>query len=361
MHILVFGGTGFVGRHAVIEALGRGHTLTLFHRGRSDAAAFEGDSRVEHVRGDRDVDVSALEGRVFNRGPASAGRVFDAVIDPSGYEPGPVRRAARTIRGASPAYVFVSTISVYTDPTRPAGEDAPVHAVPPADTPYSLEAYGGLKVACERALEEELSGRVAHVRAGLILGPHDYDERFKYWLDRIARGGEVLAPGDPENVVQFIDVRDLARFIVDLAERRAIGPFNATGPARGEGGESVTIGQFFRAIREETKSTARLVWVKEELLLERGLKPFSEMPFWCPKGIIAAFRVRTDRAEAAGLRCRPMRETVRDTLDWMKDGWAAAESVRANRRLRIPAGITSEREAEILREARAKGAISVEE
>lgn len=206
MRILVLGGTGFVGRHVAEQALAAGHTVTLFHRGRSNPGVLPA---AEHIIGDREQDLTPL-----------TGRRFDAVVDTTGYEVRPVRAAARAFAHPDLVYVFASTISVYAD-LRALEESGPVHSLEGAEeAAFSLERYGALKAACEAALDEELPGRALHVRAGLILGPHDYDGRFRWWLERIARGGEVLAPGRPSALVQAIDVRDLAAWMLAAAERR---------------------------------------------------------------------------------------------------------------------------------------------
>jgi 2'-hydroxyisoflavone reductase len=331
MKTLILGGTGFVGRHIADLLLGRGHELTLFHRGRSNAGILPG---AEHVLGDREVDLSPLRGRTF-----------DVVIDPGGYEVPAVRAAARALAHPGLHYVFVSSISVYSDLAKTDEIEGPLQTVENAETAaLSLETYGGLKTACERALDDETGGRVQHVRAGLILGPHDYDARFRYWLTRVAAGGEVLAPGDPEALTQAIDVRDLAAWIVASAEARVTGAFNATGPA-------MTIRALLETIRDVVGSDARFTWVPDEILTAHAVGPYSEMPFWLPASV-GARPVDIGRAVARGLTFRPFAETARDTWAWLATGWDAEASVRDNRRLRVPGGMTPEREAAILEAAR---------
>ncbi len=331
MRILILGGTGFVGRHIAETSLARGHALTLFHRGRSNPGILEG---AEHVIGDREADLSALRGRVF-----------DVVVDTGGYEVQAVRAAARAVTHPGLHYVFVSTISVYSDLAH-TDESAEVRTLADAETTsLSLEAYGALKAACERALDEELGGRVQHVRAGLILGPHDYDERFRYWLTRVARGGEVLAPGNPEAPAQQIDARDLAAWIVACAEARLSGTYNATGPA-------MPMRALLATIRDVVGGDARFTWVPDEILVAHGVGPYSEMPFWLPESL-GARPVDIGRALAAGLALRPFEDTVRDTWAWLQTGWDTEAAVRENRRLRIAGGMTAEREARILAACRA--------
>jgi 2'-hydroxyisoflavone reductase len=331
MRILILGGTGFLGRHLAEGAIARGHAVTLFHRGRSNPAVL---AEAEHILGDRESSLEPLRGRAF-----------DVVFDTGGYEVRHVRTAARALNHPDLHYVFVSTISVYSDLAR-MDEDAPLTTTDDAETAQlSLERYGALKTACERALDEDLGPRVRHVRAGLIIGPHDYDERFRYWLTRVARGGEVLAPGDPTAVAQAIDVRDLASWMLRCAEERRTGPCNATG-------EPIEMRALLETLRAVLASDARFTWVPDEILVAHMVGAYSEMPFWLPASL-GARPVPIDRARAEGLELRPFAETARDTWAWMRDGWEAEARVRANRRLRISGGMTEEREAKILEAARA--------
>jgi 2'-hydroxyisoflavone reductase len=326
MRILLFGGTRFLGRAIAEVALGQGHDLTLFHRGLSNPALFP---RATHVRGDRETDLHLL-----------GGRPFDAVIDTSAFEVGTVRKAARAVGRAH--WVFVSSISVYAEAGR-MDEDGPLQTVEDAEhAPLTLERYGGLKAACEAALTQELgAGRVLSVRAGKIDGPHDVDERFPWWLARIARGGEVLAPGDPAALIQQIDVRDLAEWIVGCAEKRTAGVMNTTG-------EPMTMRAFLETIRDVVDSDARFTWVPDEVLVRDGVGAYSEMPFWLPASE-GAKPVATDRAGRTGLRSRPFADTVRDTWVWMQRSWDDEARIRELRRFKVPAGITEERETRLLR------------
>jgi len=336
MRTLIFGGTRFLGRHLAAACLAHGHELALLHRGRSDPRAFP---EAEHLVGDRNGSLDALRGRTW-----------DAVFDTSGFEVGPVRRAAEAVASPHVHYTFVSSISVYADPTGPGDETAPVNRLEGADSAeLSLEAYGALKAACEEAAEAALPGRVLSVRAGLILGPYDNDERFAWWLRRVARGGEVLAPGSPEALVQFIDVRDLAAWMVRSAEQRVAGVFNATGP-----GEPTTMRALLETIRDVTGGDARFTWVPSELLVEHAVGPYSEMPFWLPAPW-DTFRIDVTRARAAGLTYRPVIDTVRGAWDWVRTGWDGAAPARENRRLTVPAGMAPDREAKILAEAHRRG------
>ncbi|MDP8910751.1 MAG: SDR family oxidoreductase [Actinomycetota bacterium] len=327
MKLLVLGGTKFLGRAVVEEALGRGHDVTLFNRGRTNPGLFPA---VEKLQGDRDGDLRALEGRRW-----------DAVIDPSGYVPRVVRASAELLRDAVEHYVFVSSVSVYRSFARPGvDEDS---AVIELEDPTSEEVnrdYGGLKALCERAVEDVFRGRCANVRAGLIVGPHDPTDRFTYWPRRIARGGEVLAPGRRERPAQFIDVRDLGGWIVELAENRTAGTFNATGPD-----PWTTMGELLDVCEHVAESETRVTWVDESFLLEHEVGQWLELPLWVAESDgdwKHLHEVAISRAVAAGLRFRPLEETVRDTLAWDRQD-SSERSPMAQQ-----VGLASGREAELL-------------
>src|SRR5580704_12482916 len=227
MRILILGGTGFIGPHQVRYALSRGHQVTLFNRGRQP---HEWPGAVEELLGDRNTgDLKALEGREW-----------DVCIDNPTTLPFWVRDAGRILQGKIKQYVFISTISVYADDLKPADESAPVAPYTGkdamAETMESLRAaqgglYGPLKALSEKEAEHQFPGKATIIRPGLIVGPGDETDRFTYWPVRLSRGGEVLAPGDGSDPVQFIDARDLAEWTIRMAEARAFGVFNATGPA----------------------------------------------------------------------------------------------------------------------------------
>ena len=301
MRLLVLGGTTFLGRHTVEAALAEGHEVTIFTRGKTNAELYP---EAEHLTGDRDGDLGAL-----------AGRTWDGVVDTSGYVPRVVRRSAELLRGSVGRYVFVSSISAYADPSRPLEESSPLA---PLEDPFSenVEAdYGALKAACEHVVEELMGDRGASVRAGLIVGPHDPTDRFTYWPRRLAEGGEVLAPGDPAAPVQFVDARDLGAWLVRLAEDGPSGALNATGPAA-----PLTLGELLDEANEAIGAGARLVWVDDAALLDAQVGPWLELPLWLP-GEEHAGMMRADnrRAIEAGLRFRPVAETVLDTLAWSSE------------------------------------------
>ena len=319
MKILILGGTLFLGRHIAEVALRRGHALTLFNRGRHGADLFPA---AEQLRGDRDTDLDALRDRVF-----------DCVIDTCGYRPEQLQTVSEALAGGSAHYIFISSISVYRGfaPGQTFDEDAPLL--------QGNEGYGALKARSEEAIEAALPGRVAHVRPGLIVGPHDPTGRFGYWPCRVARGGQVLAPGRPERPVHWIDVRDLAEWCVHLAEQGSTGVFNAVGP-------SISMQALLERCRVVTGSHAHFTWLTDSVLEAAAVSPWTGLPLWIPEhdpafgGMLLA---DNRRALHAGLHCRPVDDTIAATLAWEQgqDPKAAPGSTRV-------ATLSAEREAELL-------------
>ena len=324
MQLLVIGGTRFVGRHLVDVALARGHTVTLFNRGQSNPNLFP---QVEQLHGDRATDLALLKDRSW-----------DAVIDTCGYVPRLVRLSAQALVGHTDRYVFISTVSVYAeDNLRGMDEDSPLATLKDESVEeITGETYGGLKVLCEKAVEQAYADRALIIRPGLIVGPHDPTDRVTYWPWRIAQGGEVLAPGNPDQPVQIIDARDMAQWIVQMVEEKRTGIFNAVGPDY-----ALTTRQMLEACVTTCNPQARLTWVSESFLLEHKVEPWSEIPVWLPEKDSAMDTCSNARAIAAGLKFHPIEETIRDTLTWAKTRpddhtWRA--------------GMDPEREAELLRE-----------
>jgi 2'-hydroxyisoflavone reductase len=316
--LLVLGGTRFLGRVLVEDALARGHELTLFNRGLTNAHLFPD---VEKVRGDRTETLEPL-----------AGREWDAVVDVATFLPRVVRVSVSALRGRVGRYVYVSSISVYADQSVPPVEGAEVAELADPDD-ESIESYGPLKAACEHVVQDGHGGRALVIRPGLIVGRHDPTDRFTYWPVRVAEGGRVLAPGTPDDPVQFIDVRDLAAWILDATERGLEGVYNATG-------ESIGFGEFLAACRTATGSNAEFTWVPSERLLAEGIQEWTGIPLWIASpDWQATSRVVVDKAVAEGLRFRPLDETIRDTVEWhRRREWPAAEGV----------GLSREREQELL-------------
>jgi 2'-hydroxyisoflavone reductase len=312
--LLLLGGPRFLGRAVTDAALERGHELTFFNRGTTNPDLYPD---VERLIGDRARDLGAL-----------AGREWDAVVDTCGYLPRVVRASAEAL-ASSGLYCFVSSVSVYADVSVPTDEDSPVAELGELpDDEVTGESYGALKALCEDVAREVFDERTLVVRPGLIVGPHDPTGRFTYWPHRVARGGEVLAPGPPERPTQVIDVRDLGAWIVALCERATSGTFNATHPG-------VSFAELLGTCAAVAASDARATWVADEFLLEHEVGEWMELPLWlADPAYAAADRVDVGRAVAAGLAFRPLAETVRDVLD-------LAEPVEG-------VGLTPEREAALL-------------
>lgn len=355
LRILILGGTGFLGPHVVEAALAKGHSLTLFNRGRTEqrkGGLFEGEDRIERRYGNRDPNKYADDTRDEGgnlRDPDSPkgldqireGR-WDAVIDTSGYYPRMVKASAELLGNRAGMYVFISTVSVYaSDAMVDADESDPVGTIPDPNVETMgarFENYGPLKALCEQAAEAAFPGRCANVRPGLIVGPGDETDRFTYWPARVARGGEVLSPGTPMDPTQYIDVRDLAEWIVTLVEGKRAGVFNAITPA----GER-TMGGLLDSCKAASGSDATFTWVDADFLRTHGVSAWGDLPAWIPaEGEYAGFGRRSAAAAmAAGLRFRPEVETCRATLEWWK-------SLDEARRAKPRAGLSPEKEKTVL-------------
>jgi 2'-hydroxyisoflavone reductase len=324
MRILIIGGTRFLGRHLVEAALDRSHDVTLFNRGKSNPDLFP---RLETILGDREQDINKLNGRIW-----------DAVIDVAGYLPRIVRLSAEVLKENVARYVFISTISVYRD-FKEIGiaESYPVGTLE-NETVEEItgETYGPLKALCEQVVQNIYGMRALIVRPGLIVGSHDPTDRFTYWPVRVARGGEVLAPQGPDALIQIVDVRDLADFIINLIQNHAFGVYNATGPDY-----ELTIGKLLEVSKQVSGSDANFRWASVDFLNRHKVEAWSDMPTWVPDDEegVGLSHVDVSKAIAAGLKFRPLDETVRDTLEW-------AQTRPADHQWR--AGLTAEREAEVL-------------
>ncbi|HVS31261.1 MAG TPA: NAD-dependent epimerase/dehydratase family protein [Thermoanaerobaculia bacterium] len=328
LRILILGGTGFIGPHQIRYAVDRGHKVSMFNRGKTNPSLFP---NVEHLEGDRNGKLDALKNREW-----------DAVIDNPSTLPRWVRDAAQLLKDSAGQYMFISTLSVYADHSKPRMDETAATAVlsdPTVET-VNGETYGGLKALAEKEAERAFPGRATVVRPGLIVGPGDNTDRFTYWPVRIARGGEVLAPGHPTDPLQIIDARDLGEWTIRLVEQKAFGTFNAIGPAA-----PLSISEMLGGIRAVVPGSVpvTLTWVPADFLAEQKVAPWSDMPVWIPPaGDYAGFGSRSNRkAIAAGLTFRPLADTARATLDYH-------ESRPAERKAKMRAGITPEREAEVL-------------
>jgi 2'-hydroxyisoflavone reductase len=340
MKILIIGGTKFLGRHLVRAAQAKDHEVTLFNRGKFTRETFAG---VEQIRGDRNQDLDKLKNHQW-----------DAVIDTCGYLPQTVAASAQFLWDSVGQYVFISSISAYRDfrrvnfdETAPlarltAEQKRKVAQIDPRNELTGIvlgEMYGALKALCEAEAESAMPGRVLNVRSGLIVGEHDWTDRFTYWVMRGAQGGKILAPADPHNFIQFIDARDLSEWVVKMIAGRETGTFNVTGRPF-----ELTFGTFLQQVKDVTESDADYIWASEEFLKNESVAPWSEMPLYLPgseKGWRGFLSANIDRALAKGLTFRPLSETIRDTRDWRKT---------VKRKLK--AGITRKRESELLRKWR---------
>jgi 2'-hydroxyisoflavone reductase len=343
LRILILGGTGFTGPHQVRYALSRGHQITLFNRGKQP---HEWPGVVEELIGDRNTgDLKALEGREW-----------DVCIDNPTTLPFWVRDAGRVLQGKVKHYLFISTISVYADNLKPADESAPVASYTGkdamAETIESLRAkgelYGPRKALSEKEAQQQFPGKATIIRPGLIVGPGDETDRFTYWPVRLARGGEVLAPGDGSDPVQVIDARDLAEWTIRMAEARTLGTFNATGPQN-----PLQMKAMLTGIAAAIHADAHLVWVPTDFLESEKVEAWSDMPVWVPaRGDTAGFAKRSIlKALTAGLTFRPLAATASDTLAWFKQQ-------PAERQAKLKAGLTPAREEEVLSKWKSKSSAS---
>jgi 2'-hydroxyisoflavone reductase len=332
LRILILGGTGFTGPFQVKYALSRGHKVTVFNRGKTHPG--ELPKEVEQLVGDRNGQLDALKGKQW-----------DVCIDNPTTLPVWVRDAAQILKGNIGRYVFISTISVYADTTKTGPDENATLAKYEGADPYkeTLEAmrasgfktYGPLKALSEQETENWFPGKSLIIRPGLIVGPRDETDRFTYWPVRIDRGGEVLAPGNSKDPVQFIDGRDLAEWTIRMAENGEIGIYNATGPAKELG-----IGGMLDGIKSALNSNATFTWADAEFLKQQKVEAWSDMPVWAGDEL-GLSRANISRALAKGLTFRPLADTARDTLTWFK-------AQKPERQAKLRAGLPPEREKEVL-------------
>lgn len=331
LSILILGGTRFIGLEMTELALKRGHKVTFFNRGKTNADAFPD---IERITGDRNGQIDGLKGRKW-----------DAVIDNSGYFPRAVKLTAELLAPSVSQYLFVSSISVYPDFKAPRDETSAVGKLKDESVEkVDNDTYGPLKALCEQAAEAAMPGRVTVIRPGLIVGPHDSTDRFTYWPARAARGGDMLAPGKPGDGIQVIDGRDLAAFVLDSLEKKTTGTFNLVSPP-GMFTIGDVVNESIRAAKELAKPAPppKAVWAPAAFLEAQKIEGWSDMPVWVDaKGDEAAFAgTSAARAMKAGLKITPMRKTCHDTLTWHLARPAAERD-------KLKAGIAPEREKEIL-------------
>src|SRR4051794_40619955 len=337
LSILIIGGTGFTGPEQVEHALARGHRVTVINRNKTRPDFFKGKTQVEQLVGDLSGDMSALKGRSF-----------DAVLDIPTTYPYWVRNVAQYMKGRTKHYTFISTQSVYSDDSVVNADESLVTTpMPPDVDPYTLEPtargryYGALKTFSENLVKETYPNALI-IRPGLIVGPLDPSDRFTYWPARIDKGGEVMAPGNPNDPVQFIDSRDLAEWTIRMIEAKETGTFNASGPA-----QRLSVAEMLYGIKGVTTAGAQFTWVPADFLAEQQIRGWRHMPVWVnPVGKSVAFSQKSvAKAVAKGLTFRPLAVTAKDTLDWSKTRSAADQQALADGKI---AGISMVKEAEVL-------------
>lgn len=301
MKILILGGTKFLGRHLVDAALAAGHEVTLFNRGKTNPTLFP---NVETIVGDREHDIEKL-----------AGREWDAVIDVAGYVPRIVRLSAEGLKDRVKRYVYISSVSAYAGFSKVGiNESDPVGTLADESVEeITGETYGPLKALCEKTVQEMYGDRALIIRPGLIVGPYDPTDRFTYWPMRVKRGDDMITPDRPQTPIQVIDVRDLSEFIIRLIEQNASGIYNATGPDY-----ELKMGEFLDLCKLVSGSVATFHWTSREFLAEHKVEPWSDMPVWIPDTEEDAgfSRVDVSKAVNAGLKFRPLEDTIRDTIAW---------------------------------------------
>lgn len=328
LKVLILGGTGISGPHLVRELRAAGHQLTLLNRGKRAPGLFKD---VETLIGDRNSTLDVLKGRDW-----------DVVVDNSGYFPRQLQTSTSLLKDHTQHYIYVSSISAYADLTPPGiDEDYKLAELKEPDaTEITNDNYGGLKAVCESIVERTFGTRQAVVRPSYIVGPGDSSDRFTYWPVRVARGGEVLAPGSANDTVQFIDARDMADFMRACVERKISGRYNLCNPPG-----AVTMGALLETSKRVSKSNATFTWASQTFIEQQKLVENGEIPIWAPPigKEAGATLVSSARAVAQGLRFRDLETTVKDTLAWH-------EQRPADQKAKLRAGLTAEREAALLKQ-----------
>jgi 2'-hydroxyisoflavone reductase len=330
LNLLILGGTGFLGPAIVRAALARGHNISLFHRGKTRPDLFP---ELEHILGNRDPKIEpGLE--------PLKGREFDAVLDTSSYYPRMAAASSELLKDACGQYVLISSVSVYPDLSKKGltEEDEVGTIEDPTTEVMSNTSYGPLKVLCENAAEKAMPGRVTNLRPGLIVGSEDPTDRFSYWPLRVRAGGEVLVPGEITDPVQWIDARDLGEFAIHCIEQKIVGRYNCCGPTN-----PADMAELVYGCKAVSGGDAEFTWVPASFCAEQGLAPWGHLPVWAPgEGEVAGINtVNCSKAIAAGMRSRPLADTVRDLYAW----WDGQPD---ERRARVRAGMPREQETKSL-------------
>lgn len=322
MELLILGGTIFLGKHIVNAAIKKGHTVTLFNRGKHNPDWFP---ELEKIKGDREGDLSGLKGRKF-----------DGVIDTSGYVPHIVKKSAEFLKDTAGHYTFVSSISVYSRmQDLSINENFETATVTDGNTDeMTMENYGALKYLCENEVLNSFGERSSVVRSGLIVGDGDFSDRFTYWIHRIGKGGKVIVPVSKINNVQFIDVKDLAEWTLKLTEEKISGVFNSTGPL-----ETLSLNDFAYKCRKFSGSNAEFVYIDGEFLLAENVIPYKDITMWLPEDSAGMNNVDISKAKKAGLKIRPLEYTLKDTVEY--------DNTRG-KDYKLRTGMTEEKEKELL-------------
>jgi nucleoside-diphosphate-sugar epimerase len=336
--LLILGGTGFIGPHLTKEAQRLGWKVTHFNRGRR---APEGVPDVETLIGDRNGQLDALRGRRW-----------DVVIDDTGQIPKYVKMSADLLAPNVGYCLFISSISAYAGFAKPNDENSPVgHLDDPNIDKTTNDTYGPMKALCEQYSMEAFKGRASVVRPGYIVGPLDNSDRFTYWIVHASKGGEMLAPGTPHDPIQVIDVRDLAVWMMKLAQQHTTGYFNAVSAPR-----AFTMGDVIASsVRASPAAGTRVTWVPEDFLATQWKVEELDFPPWSPMSgeTAGASLTSTARAQKAGLKIRPLQATVDDTLAWFR-------TLPPERQAKLRMVIDPQKEADVLKawhaKADAKGA-----
>lgn len=307
MKVLVLGGTRFIGKHIVEELINKEHIVTVFNRGNHPIS----NPNVEQLTGDRDSELEELKGRKW-----------DAAIDVSGFIPRTVDKSSKLLANFVKHYTFISSASIYKDFSKVGlneqdeTKQLPINEIEMITKgtagPIYGPHYGALKANAELKAEKNMPKKTLVVRAGLVVGPYDYSDRLPYWILRIKNGGNIIAPGRPERQVQLIDVRDLAKWVVNKLEDNLVGVYNVTGPSY-----SMTMEELLNTCKEVCNSDANLVWIDESFLINKKVKPWDELPLWLPDSLNGAASVNNNKAIKDGLSFIPLKETIKDVNEWL--------------------------------------------
>ena len=343
MKILILGGTIFIGRHIAETALARGHTVTIFNRGKQQSLNLD----IEYLVGDRHTDINALQNRNW-----------DVVIDTSGYVPSAVETTAKTFASNIDNYIYISSLSVYGAVTSSVDENTPVkelekeklaiaETLSGAESPTAFtygQYYGPLKVNCEKIVQHYFPNRHLIARPGVVVGSYDYTNRLTYWIERLKNLQQFLAPNTPETPLRILDVNDLADWLIKSAEQQRSGIYNLPGQ------DNVNFGKLFAVINQHLNKHALPIWVGESYLLEAKVKPWLEIPLWLSSDLQGMLRIGDLKAINSGFKYRPLIETIANTTAWLENN---------NPEYKILTGMAFDLEEKILEEYQLQKSITL--